>query len=80
MKKSFFAIFIICFSATLLAGQKYNPHEQRWETVPDDWQMKYNAHEQTWSYQPPNAQVEYNAHEQKWDWNSGHNRNDRNRR
>lgn len=73
MKKLIAAIFVIVISANLVAGQKYNAFEDRWETVPDNWEMKYNAFEDGWSYQPQNAKVEYNAFEDTWDWNSGHN-------
>ena len=59
----------VLLATNVLAGQKFNPHENRWETVPDDSQMRYNPHENDWSYQEPGAQTEYNPHENKWEWN-----------
>lgn len=73
MKKILFFTIILAASSNLVAGQKYNPHENRWETVPDNYNIKYNPHSNTWSYQPDNATIEYNPHENTWDWNSGHN-------
>jgi hypothetical protein len=76
MKKAIFvAVVIILLSSNAYCEQRYNAHENRWETVPDgsNWQTQYNPHENNWSYQPKDAQVEYNPHENSWDWNSGHN-------
>ena len=76
MKKIILSIFLLGLVAALSAGQKYNPHEGRWENVPNDWETKYNPHEGKWSYQPKDAKIEYNPHEGSWDWNSGHNDRD----
>ena len=73
MRKIFLLMLLAGFVATLQAGQKYNAMENRWETVPDNWENKYNAFDNSWSYQPRDAQVEYNPFENTWDWNSGHN-------
>ncbi len=56
-------------AGTALAGQKYNAFTNRWETVPDRYEMKYNPHNNNWSYQAPKARPEYNPHQNTWDWN-----------
>jgi hypothetical protein len=70
----FFVVSTLVVSAAY-CEQRYNPNENRWETVPDgsNWQNQYNPHQNNWSYQPSSAQVEYNPHENSWDWDSGHN-------
>lgn len=70
MKKILITL-ILTSSSLLMSYQKYNPYQQRWETVPSDSEIKYNPYSQSWSYQPPDAQVEYNPYHNKWDWNSG---------
>jgi hypothetical protein len=58
------------FSAGLvLAGQQYNPLEDRWETAPDRYQLQYNPLEDEWSYEAPSADLEYNAFENRLEWN-----------
>lgn len=76
-------IFVCILAISLIAAtghceQKYNPHNNKWETVPDnsDWQTRYNPHENDWSYQPKDAKTEYNPFENKWEWDSGHNSED----
>lgn len=64
-------MLLVAFNA--YGEQKYNPMENSWETVPNDWNLKYEPIDNDWSYQPDNAQVEYNPMENQWDWNSGHN-------
>jgi len=70
-----FCVVMLLFVSAAHCEQQYNPHESRWETVPDgsNWTTQYNPHDSSWSYQPQDAQTEYNPHESKWDWNSGHN-------
>lgn len=71
MKRFVLAIvFVLFLAGSVLAGQKYNPMENRWETVPnrEKTQLRYNPHENDWSYQSPQAQPEYNPHENRWDW------------
>ncbi|KKM06127.1 hypothetical protein LCGC14_1747120 [marine sediment metagenome] len=70
-----FVVFAYCVSAG--AGQKYNPFEDRYETVPDNWEVKYNPYEGDFSYQPEDAEATYNPYEGNWDWDSGHNPNER---
>lgn len=66
---------LVATSSIAYCEQRYNAHENRWETVPDgsNWQTQYNPHENNWSYQPQDAKTEYNAFENRWDWDSGHN-------
>lgn len=69
-KKLFMAILVVVlFVSSVAAGQKYNPHERRWETVPDGYKLRYHPHERHWSYQDPDARQEYNPHEHRWEWN-----------
>lgn len=73
-KKLLFSTMLqFIFIGSIFAGQKYNPFENRWETVPNDWVTKYNAFENDWSYQPEDSHVEYNPFENSWDWDSGNN-------
>jgi len=67
-----FLSILLAMAGTCMAEQKYNAWENRWETVPSNWETKYNAWDNSWSYQPENAKTEYNAWENKWDWDSGH--------
>ena len=65
-------VILMVMSSIAFAGQRYNAMENRWETVPDDWNVEYNPMEDSWSYQPEEAEIEYNPMEDTWDWNSGH--------
>jgi hypothetical protein len=66
-------IFILCLLASpCYAEQVYNPHENKWETVPDgDVSLEYNPHTRRWSNQPNGAEIEYNPQNRSWDWSSG---------
>lgn len=66
-------VLVLSLSIVVFAGQKYNPFEGTWETVPDDWETQYNSFNNDWSYQPQDAEVEYNPFSGKWEWDSGHN-------
>ena len=66
-------VLIILLPTIAFAGQKYNPYDGTWETVPDYWETKYNPYEGNWSHQPPDVDIEYNPYEGSWDWDSGHN-------
>ena len=58
------------FSAGIVfAGQQYNPLEDRWEIVPNRYELKYNPLENEWSYEAPIADLEYNAFEERFEWN-----------
>ena len=59
------SIFLV---SPVQAEQRYNPHEDRWETVPKNWDMRYNPHEDEWSYQPKNVPIIYNPHEDVWEY------------
>ncbi len=67
-------VMVMCLvCVTAWADQKYNPYENRWETVPSDWEVEYNPFENDWSYQPEEAEIEYNPYENQWEWDSGNN-------
>ena len=68
MKKLLFIGMLLAMSSICFAGQKYNPHEHRWETVPRNSELRYNPHEHDWSYQQQGSQLQYNPHEQTWEW------------
>jgi len=77
--KIFLLIFLL-FPFVAIAGQQYDPNNQKWVTVPDrtyDGSQqdrdntrveKYNAFEQKWSLEKPDAKPEYNPFEQKWEF------------
>jgi len=62
-------VTLLCQAGFVFAGQQYNPLENRWETVPDRYELQYNAFDNEWSYQAPSADLEYNAFENRWEWN-----------
>lgn len=66
------AMVLMCGVAQ--ATQQYNYMENRWETVPDNFEMQYNYMENEWGYHAPDAEMEYNCMENQWDWDDGYNR------
>lgn len=76
-------ILIVMGSGIALAGQRYNPYEKRWETVPDSYitrdpysgeikeeepRLRYNPYEGEWRYTRPDAWLQYNPYEHKWEF------------
>jgi len=73
-------VFMLVVPTFALAGQQYDPMNNRWVTVPDrtydgseqDRQNErvetYNPNENEWSLEKPDAQPEYNPFENKWEF------------
>jgi len=73
-------LILFLIPGVVLAGQQYDPRNQKWVTVPDRTHdgsqkdrdntrvEKYNAFEQKWSLEKPDSKPEYNPFEQKWEF------------
>lgn len=76
-------ILIALGSTIALGGQRYNPMEHRWETVPDHYivrdpytkqyrkeepRLRYNPYSREWRYTDPSSRLQYNPFSRKWEW------------
>jgi len=67
---------VFCFVILGLAGQKYNPFTNKWETVPEDAEIRYDPFNNTWHFHDPDAEQEYNPFSNQWQWDDGINPSD----
>jgi len=71
MIKGFLILLILVAPMTGYAEQKYNPYENKWETVSDKSHeqavLKYNPTTGKHHYAQPDAKLKYNPYENEWE-------------
>jgi len=64
-------LLVLAIPMTAYAEQKYNPYENKWETVSDKDKektiLRYNPTTGKHHYAQPDAKLKYNAYENKWE-------------
>ena len=70
MKKLIVSVLVmILWAIPVLAEQRYNAMEDRWETTSKcEDTLTYNSMENEWTYENEDAELEYNPFENDWSY------------
>ena len=66
--KKLLLFILFCFSLNAYAEQKYNPYNNEYEIVPDNFEPTYNPFSGEYEMAPQGASPEFNPYSGEWEF------------